>query len=437
MPIDGIDFEGNAVAQPANNASDNPANQPDTTGLNGEDHADITGKDNKPDNNGNDSDPNNNGNDNNNNPDNKEGNDDNNPSTGDLEAGTQVEFDGATYTVSENGDLVDKDGNVFKQKSELAAWLKENNASDSDDDDNELSLSAIKNAVGIDVTDDNGIPIEFTNDAAGVKSYVDAVINLKTSEVAQGAVNKLFNDNPMLKQFIDYVQITGSPKGFGDIPDRSDIVLDKDNEYQLEAVIRMAAKEFGNKSLNENYIKYLKSSGSLYDEAKAQLEALVGKDKAYRKEIEAQAKAAREQEQKEINEYWQGVSNAINNRNINGYKLPESITKEINGQKITLTLDDFYKYVAEAREVEGSGETMTGYQRDLNKLSNEELLNRELLDAWLMFSGGSYKDLINMATEEEKVRKLIIKSKQQRSNRTIKVVKPNQSKVNPDDIVLS
>jgi hypothetical protein len=80
---------------------------------------------------------------------------------------------------------------------------------------------------------------------------------------------------------------------------------------------------------------------------------------------------------------------------------------------------------------------MTGYQRDLNRLSNEEALSKELLDAWLMFTGGSYKDLIDMAINEDKVRRLVIKSKQQRAARTIKVNKPKQGKVNPDDIILS
>ena len=199
----------------------------------------------------------------------------------------------------------------------------------------------------------------------------------------------------------------------------------------------MAAQEFGNASLNDTYIKYLKDSGALYDEAKNQLQALVGKDKAYKQQIAAQAEAARQQEQEELNQYWQGVASAIENRVIGGYKLPETFVKEINGQQITFTPDDFYRYVAEAREIDEEGNRMTGYQRDLNRLSNEEALNKELLDAWLMFTGGSYKDLIDMAIKEDKVRRLVIKSKQQRAARTIKVNKPKQGKVNPDDIILS
>jgi len=428
MPEVNIDFEGSAVQEPAVNVDNNPANQDDKDHLNGNDVDDVTGKDGN-----NTQEPDNTNDDNGTGDDNQ---DDNNSSTGDLQSGDEVEFDGVVYTVNDNGDLIDADGNVFKQASEVEAWLKENEAN-SDYDSDELSLPAIQDAIGISVTDNNGNEIEFPNTAEGVKQYVDSVISLKSGEIQQGAINKLFAEAPLLKEFVDYVQLTGSPQGFGDIPDRSGIQLDKDNEMQLEAVIRMAAKEFGNASLNDTYIKYLKDSGALYDEAKNQLQALVGKDKAYKEQLAAQAEAARQQEQEELNQYWQGVADAIGKRVIGGYKLPETFVKEINGQQITFTPDDFYRYVAEAREVDDEGTRMTGYQRDLNRLSNEEALEKELLDAWLMFTGGSYKDLIDMAVKEDKVRRLVIKSKQQRASRTIKINKPKQGKVNPNDIILS
>ena len=419
MVGENIDFEGSAGTQPAANADTNPANQEDVTPLNGADVEDINAtqpsKEEKPE------EP-------------KEGEQKPAEDSG-LEAGTEIEFDGNTYTVSENGDVVDSEGNVFKKADEVKAWLDENNASDGDDD-GPISINSVREAIGIDVTDSDGNPVEFEDTPAGVKGYVESVIALKSSEIQQGTINKLFNDNPLLKQFIDYVSITGTPRGFGDIPDRSGIQLDKDNPEQLKAVIRMAAQEFGNASLNDSYIKYLQDSGALYDEAKNQLQALIGKDQAYRQEIEQRAEAARQQQEADIRAYWEGVNKAISNRVIGGYKLPESFVKNINGQKITLTPQDFYNYVAIAKEGE-DGSRMTGYQRDLDNLSNEEALNRELLDAWLMFTGGSYKDLVNMAVNEEKVRKLVVKSKQQRSARTIKVNKPKQSKVNPDEILLS
>lgn len=427
-----IDFEGtggtsngSVSGQQDNNGSqDGNGTHEEITNLNGGGTDDITGKDNQ-NNNGVEGGDNNKGGDNN-----------DNSSTGELTEGTEIIFDGATYTVDANGNLVDENGTIFKEAKDVADWMKSMDVDDSNGNDEALTLASIQEAIGITVTDANGNNIEFTDDAAGVKAYVNSVIDLKSNEIQQATINKFYQDNPLVKQFTDYVQLNGTPRGFGEIPDRSGIVLDKDNTAQLEAVIRMAATEFGNKSLNDNYIKYLKDGGGLYDEAKAQLQALVEKDTAVRKDIEARAKAQREEEAKSVSDYWNKVNNVIDSRIIAGYKLPESFTKEVNGQKVIITPNDFYNYLSKATETDTDGNKVTGYQRDLNKLTDDEYLNRELLDAWLMFTGGTYKDLIAMAVNEDKVRQLRVKSKEQRSAKTVKVIKKQGGKVDMNDIVL-
>ena len=426
MAISDIDFEGatnqgqSAEVVQKNEDSTNPTvQQEEVTNFSGNDVDDVTGKDKtepaKDDVKQTDS-------------------DDNNTSTGVLNSGDQIEFDGATYTVSENGDLVDDKGKVFKEAKDVKEWLESVNVED--ENQNELTLASIQDKLGVTITDENGNAVEFTNDADGVKAYVDSVISLKSNELQEAAVNRVFVDNPLLKQFIDYVQVTGSPRGFGDIPDRSSIKLEKDNEAQLIAVIKMAAQEFGNHSLTDSYIKYLRDGGGLYEEAKNQLEALVEKDRDYRKQIETTAAEQRAQEEQARAEYWENVNNIINKRVIGGYKIPESFTKEIDGKKITVTPNDFFNYVSEAAYETENGNKITAYQRDLNKLTDEEYLNREMLDAWLMFTGGTYKDLIDMAVKENEVRKLVIKSKQTRSNKSVKVVRQQTGKTSIDDIVL-
>lgn len=430
MPDFNIDFEG--LAQSKSNTDspndkpnpDNSNNQEDTTPLDGNhDKEDLTGKD-----------GNQNLKDNNQNNENSNSNDADS-STGELTEGDSIEFEGVTYIVDATGNLVDDKGNIFKEAKDVKSWISSMDVSN-DQNDSDFNLNAIQEALGITVTDDNGNPVEFTNDAEGVKSYVNSVIDLKSKDIKTATINKLFADNPLLKEFTDYVQLTGSPQGFGELPDRSGIEIDKNNINQQEAIIRMAAQEFGNKSLNENYIKYLKDSGGLYDEAKQQLAALVEKDAAMRKDIEEQAEANRQAEQVRINEYWQNVSKVIEGRIIAGYKLPESFTKEVNGQKVVYTPNDFYNYLNKAIEQDADGNIVTGYQRDLSKLTDEEYLNRELLDAWLMFTGGTYKDLIDMAVKEDNVRKLKIKSKEQRTAKSIKVIKKQGGKVNMNDIIL-
>ena len=425
-----IDFEGTGGSgtssssgqQDNNNSQNGNGTQEETTNLNGGGNDDITGKDNQ-NNNGGEGEDNNNGGDN------------DNSSTGELTEGTEIEFDGATYTVDANGNLVDEKGTIFKEAKDVADWMKSMDVDDSNDNDEALTLASIQEAIGITVTDADGNDIEFTNDAAGIKAYVNSVIDLKSNEIQQATINKFYQDNPLVKQFTDYVQLNGTPRGFGEIPDRTGIVLDKDNTAQLEAVIKMAAAEFGNKSLNDNYIKYLKDGGGLYDEAKQQLAALQEKDKQYREAIAKEAAAQRAAEEKAVTDYWTNVNKVIDSRIIAGYKLPESFTKEVNGQKVIFTPNDFYNYLSKATETDTDGNKVTGYQRDLNQLTDEEYLNRELLTAWLMYTNGDFKDLIDMAVKEEQVRKLRVKAKEQRSTKSIKVIK-KQGKSSIDDIIL-
>ena len=426
MAVTDIDFEGTNIQGNEGVINSNPdvhTNKEDVTHLDGNDVDDITS--------------NGDGNqDTTSKEDGEKENDTNNDnhSTGELNAGDQLEVDGVTYTVAENGNLVDEKGNVFKEAKDVAEWLKSVNVEDSADSD--ITLASIQESLGVTITDENGKPVTFTDDAAGVKAYVDSVIELKSTELQQAAINRLYADNPLLKQFQDYVQVNGTPHGFGELPDRSGIKLDKNNEAQLVTVIKMAAQEFGNKSLNDNYIKYLRDSGGLYDEARSQLEALVDKDKAVRKDIETKAAAQRQKEAEDVQNYWKKVNNLINSRVINGYKIPDSFTKEVDGKKIVVTPNDFFDYLSNASFETEDGRKVTAYQRDLNNLSDDEFLSREMLDAWLMFTGGTYKDLIDMAVKEEQVRKLVIKSKQNRSAKSVKVVKKQTGKTNIEDIIL-
>ena len=173
-----IDFEGQGNINNVNN-SDNTTQEGNgdngnTTDLNGGGNTDITGKDNKnnQNQNGNGSgDDNGNGNGDNGNGDNGDsnGNNDNSndSSTGELNVGDHVEFDGVTYTVSENGDLVNDKGEVFKKKDEIQNWIN----SLEQEENNGIDLDGIQTAIGVEVIGEDGNPMEFTNDAEGVNAY--------------------------------------------------------------------------------------------------------------------------------------------------------------------------------------------------------------------------------------------------------------------------
>ena len=155
----------------------------------------------------------------------------------------------------------------------------------------------------------------------------------------------------------------------------------------------------------------------------------------YKKEIETKAQEQRDAQAKATADYWANVNKIVESRQIGKYRIPESFTREVDGKKIVITPKDFYEYLSVPKETE-NGRVGTGYQNDLAALSDEEYMNREILDAWLMFTGGTYENLIDMAVREEEVRRLRVKSKERRSTKTVKVVKNPAGKPSIDDIVL-
>ena len=220
------------------------------------------------------------------------------------------------------------------------------------------------------------------------------------------------------------------------MPDRSGIKVEQDNEQQQIAIIKAAAEEFGNSSLNDNYIKYLKDNGSLYDEAKAQLENLQKADTERNEEYARQAEAQRKQQEEATNAYWNNVHEKLTSRKIGDYQLPESFVREVNGQKVTTNIDDFFNYLYRQTE-DKDGQVATAYQRDRMSMTEDEAMNEELISAWLTFTGGSYKDLVDMAVRAEQVKTLKLKAKNNEGRKTIRITKPANAnnKVNLDDVI--
>lgn len=421
MAVQDIDFDGtNDTDNDVNNVNNPevPIQEEDVTHLNGDDVDDITNQFTDEDD-----------------VNSEENNtDDDNLSTGELTVGDQIEFEGKTYTIVDNGDLVDDQGNVFKEAKDVAEFLENNDVTD--DTPETFDINTLRDELGVEITDEEGNIVEFENTVDGVKDYIKSVIDTKSQEIQEATLNRFYSTNPLVKQFVDYVEVTGTPRGFGEIPDRSGITVEENNEPQQIAIIKMAANEFGNKTINDNYINWLRDSGNLYNYAKEQLNALIDKDKAVRKDIEDKAAQQRQEEANRLNEYWQSVHNVIESRVIGGYKIPENFTREINGKKVLCNTNDFFNFISNANYEDESGNRMTGYTKALNELTDEEYLNRELLDAWLMFTGGTYKDLVDMAIKENEVRKLIVKSKQSRAAKTVRVVKKQTGKATVDDIIL-
>ena len=337
--------------------------------------------------------------------------------------GAKFEIDNTTYIVDNEGNLVDEEGNIFKKKDELKDYFDELNQSD-EDDKTKNNLNNIIEAVGVDILDDDDKPVQFEDTPQGIAQYVKAVIETTQQEIAETALNSLYDRFPFLTDAINYYLANGnSLEGFNAQKDRSSITIDENNQAQQEDIIRMAWKERGQK-IDDAYIAYLKSSGLLLQTAEQELENIQNADKAEKQRLADEAKAAEQQALEQNQAYWNGVKQVIDGRKVAGYEIPQTILIQKEGKQIAVTPNDFFNYLYQTDK-----EGLTRYQRDIMKQTPESRRDDEILRAFLTFTGGSYANLVDMAVKEKEVIKLRSKAKEAGAHRTtIKVSTPQNEK---------
>lgn len=347
--------------------------------------------------------------------------DDVNANEHDLEEGTVIEDGDNKYTVDKDGNLIDDKGNIFKAKNEVTAYLKEFEVEDASNED-KIDVKSIQELVGVSVTSEDGKPVTFDNTPQGVASYIQSVLDLKRDEFAKAGVNKLFEDYPVVSDFLNYYVANGNSfEGFGELRDRSGIEVDENNVSQQEAIVREAFKEFNRRGNVDKYIQYLKDSNELFNVAKEELEALQKADNDVREANAKEALRVKAEEEKQLVEFWNGVKECIDKRQIAGYRIPETVIIERNGKQISTTPEDFFNYVY---QVDDKG--LSRYENDLMKLSPAERRDEELLKAWLKYTGKGYDSLIEMAVSDKEAKKLKLTASQRKSTRgAIKITKPD------------
>lgn len=348
-----------------------------------------------------------------------ENNENDNPTK--LEEGTTLEIGDAKYTVDKDGNVVDSNGNIFKEASQVSEWMKEfENVEETTSD---ISIDSIKAAIGIEITDDNDKPIVFDNTVEGIKSYVDSVIETSKQEHYDTAINTLYQKYPIVKDVINYYVANGnSLEGFGQVPDRSGIEIDENNEAQQEQIIRTAWSERNQRGDVNSYINYLKSSGTLLATAKEELDGLKEADAQYKRDIEAKAAAEEKEKIETLERYWNGVHDIIKSRKIAGYQIPESIVITRDGQKLSVTPEDFFNYIYRVDK-----EGKSAYERDLEAETPDVRRDDEILRAYLKYVGGNYSNLVDMAINEKNVATLKLRAKQHNAS-AIRVTKPKSTK---------
>lgn len=336
-----------------------------------------------------------------------------------LEAGTQIEVDDKTYTVDADGNLLNADGSIFKEAKDVAEWMKSFEKVDETGKKDEISITTIQDALGIDITDDDDKPIEYPNTPEGIKDYVNAVIETSKQEIAEATINSLVTKYPFVQDVINYyITNNNSLEGYNQSVDRSNIEIDENNVEQQKAIIKAAWREQNRKGDVDAYIKYLESTGILLTTAQEELDGLKELDEQNRQKLADDAKQKEEESIKQQIAYWNGVKEIIDSKKIGKYTIPDSIIIERDGKKLSVTPNDFFNYLY---QVDSKG--YSRYQYDLAKETPESRRDDAILRAYLKFVGGDYSNLVDMAINEKEVQKLRLKAKENHKSQ-MRVTKP-------------
>lgn len=343
--------------------------------------------------------------------------------------GDQVTIDDIPCTIDAQGNAVDANGTIIKTSEELQALIAANTTEEPS------VLSVLQERFGADFKDENGNQIVFEDSVEGINSYIDTVLQARMQEREEAAVNNLFKQYPVLEQAYSHLKLNGSIEGFNEIPDRSDVVIDKDNEEQQIAVIKEEWALEGKKGNVNSYIDYLKASGILYDTAVESNKTVAEIYNDRRAEQTAKREAAEAEESAAIDAYWKSVDETIAKGEILGYKIPETIQRTFDGKTTVATRADFQKYLTKVVDDEGN----TAYMLDDAKVDSNSRMQDDLLRAYLRFTGGNYSSLVNMAVNKEKVIKLRTQAQQAATRKTLVLNSGNKSNkhVDNNDLVLS
>ena len=158
-------------------------------------------------------------------------------STGNSEEETepeQVEIDGTLYTLDDNGNAVDDNGEIKFTKEQIDAM--------SDEGANELDgdyIEAISKASGIVIKDEKGEPVKFEPTIEGFAKREAAIKALGEREGFAKGFNEFLANNPDIAALVEYKSKFGTIEGYSANVDYSKVEI-KDNDDLLADLIYKA-----------------------------------------------------------------------------------------------------------------------------------------------------------------------------------------------------
>jgi len=252
--------------------------------------------------------------------------------------------------VNENGDFVDAEGNVVKNKVEL---FREN-----------TTVGVVMNALS------KNFDISFKDDFLPDDSE-DSIVDIvaKVAKVlSSSAVENYMQSNPELEAFRKHYLLHGSAEGYKS----STVDYDKLDYKTLtkeakQAIIKEAYTSTG-QQLTANYLKYLDTLSEEDYNTEVMTNASVLKEQQKQKQIniDKQLKEKEIKEQQETEKYWNTVTNTIKNGKLSNINIPLAEREAFLSYILTPVSDGKSKDMLDAEKEDINSDLLMSYLRYKN-----------------------------------------------------------------------
>lgn len=342
---------------------------------------------------------------------------------------TTINIDDKDYKLDDKGNALKEDGSIFMSKEDIDKAPEVPTGG--------ISIKDVMKSVNVDITDTTGNAVEYEDTPAGIAKYASDVATKLYHEKVQENDSALMGQFPILPSIIEHLKYNnGNLDGFTGTTDYGTINVDENNEAQLDNLIISARMAKGDTEVEaRDHLRYVTDDKKKVESAKSSLTFLQGVQQSNTTARDALAADQRRTAADSAGKYW-GVQYDKDGKPVvidqpgsvyakvmkdgkltlgeETINLPENIrVKQGDGSITTHTKEDFFNYMFHTKPMTlDNGQTIfvTDHQVDLAEKDNKRTIDKDVFDAFRLFTKGDDSQLIKRKIDQariEKARKIV------------------------------
>jgi len=340
----------------------------------------------------------------------------------------EIEIDGVVLKLNANGDAIDANGNIVKSKAEIDTMSAVN--------ENVFDINSISAKTGLGITIE-GKQKTYSNDETGVAEYTKDLYTIAINQGKETALKDLYSINPLVKQFVEHVQLHGTAENFNKTISYTTHKLDETNEDGLISVIRASRKAKGDSESDiTKVIHWAKNDNALLELAKSSLSYLQSIETEEQKNVTKKVKEKEEEDALNYKTQQDTLKNIVTKGKITvgdaEIDLPKLINLRVGNETKQVSSDIIIQYLTDKYEynIDGKLEMLTPLDAAEKLERKSRTTEEQILKALYYMSGTTINDLVSRKINTAAVKQIrkVVSSQQttpQNTNKSGLILKYN------------